>query len=77
MTVRLFYRIAAFALALVLAPAQRRGSDTGSMTIRQGKIEQITPTTIATSHHAGVGAVLSEHQGQCECCNAVEKPYCN
>jgi outer membrane lipoprotein SlyB len=28
------------------------------MTIRQGKIEQIMPTEIPTSHHAGVGAVL-------------------
>jgi outer membrane lipoprotein SlyB len=58
MTARLFYRIAAFALALVLSACAAPGSDTGSMTIRQGKIEQITPTTIATSHHTGVGAVL-------------------
>jgi outer membrane lipoprotein SlyB len=58
MTARLFYRIAAFALALVLAACASPGSDTASMTIRQGKIEQITPTTIATSHHTGVGAVL-------------------
>jgi outer membrane lipoprotein SlyB len=58
MTARLFYRVAAFALALVLTACAAPGSQSGSMTIRQGKIEQITPTTIASSHHTGVGAVL-------------------
>jgi outer membrane lipoprotein SlyB len=58
MTARLFYRIAAFALALVLAACAAPGSQPGSMAIRQGKIEQIAPTTIASSQHTGVGAVL-------------------
>lgn len=58
MAARLFYRVAAFALALVLTACAAPGSQPGSMTIRQGKIEQITPTTIPSSHHTGVGAVL-------------------
>ncbi len=58
MTVRLLSRLAAFALALVLTACAAPGPQPGSMTIRQGKIEQITPTTISSSHHTGIGAVL-------------------
>ncbi len=58
MTARLFYRVAAFALALVLTACAVPGSQPDTLAIRQGRIEQITPTTIATSHHTGVGAVL-------------------
>ncbi|MDM0011306.1 glycine zipper 2TM domain-containing protein [Variovorax sp. J22P168] len=55
---RLFSRIAALAMALVLAACAAPGNQPGAMQIRQGKIEQITPTTIASSHHTGIGAVL-------------------
>ena len=58
MKVRLFSRFAAFAIALLLTACAAPGSQQSSMTIRQGKIEQIMPTEIATSHHTGVGAVL-------------------
>jgi len=58
MTARLFTRLAAFALALLLGACAAPGPQPGAMQIRQGKIEQITPTSISTSHHTGVGAVL-------------------
>lgn len=51
-------RIAAFVLVLTLAACAAPGSQSGSMTIRQGVIEQITPTQIQSSHHTGVGAVV-------------------
>jgi outer membrane lipoprotein SlyB len=34
------------------------GPQGGSMMLRQGKIEQITPTTIRSEAHTGVGAVV-------------------
>ena len=58
MTAQIFRRIAAIAMALVLTACAAPGSQTAPLSIRQGKIEQITPTQIATSHHTGVGAVL-------------------
>lgn len=58
MTSRLLSRIAAFAMTLVLAACAAPGSQTDTMAIRQGVIEQITPTQIQTSQHTGVGAVL-------------------
>ena len=58
MKVRLFSGFAAFAMALVLTACAAPGSQQASMTIRQGKIEQMMPTEIPTSHHTGVGAVL-------------------
>ena len=58
MTTNLFSRIAALATALVLAACAAPGPDAGSMVIRQGKIEQITPTTIRSEAHTGVGAVV-------------------
>ena len=51
-------RIAAFALALLLAACAAPGSQSDSMAVRQGVIEQISPTQIQTSQHTGVGAVL-------------------
>lgn len=51
-------RIAAFAMVLVLAACAAPGSQPGSMAIRQGVIEQIMPTQIQSSQHAGVGAVV-------------------
>lgn len=44
----------AFALAATPALAQK----SGEMEIRQGVIEQITNTQIASSHHSGVGAIF-------------------
>ena len=58
MTLTLFFRAAALAIAFLLAACAAPGGGASDMTIRQGRIEQITPTTIATSHHTGVGAVL-------------------
>lgn len=56
MTMKYFSRIAALLMALVLAACQTPPS--APPEIRQGKIEQITPTMIASSQHTGVGAVL-------------------
>ncbi len=55
MKVRLFSLFSAFVMAVVLTACAAPGSQQGSMTIRQGKIEQIMPTEIPTSHHTGVG----------------------
>ncbi|HEY2256611.1 MAG TPA: hypothetical protein VGI11_13315 [Variovorax sp.] len=57
MTKNLFSRIAVILAAVVLAACAAPGGPP-DMTIRQGKIEQIAPTTIPTSQHTGVGAVL-------------------
>ncbi len=54
----LLSRIAAFAMVLLLAACAAPGSQSGSMAIRQGVIEQIMPTQIQSSHHTGVGAVV-------------------
>jgi outer membrane lipoprotein SlyB len=58
MTTSFFSRIAMLATALVLAACAAPGQDASSMVIRQGKIEQITPTTIRSEAHTGVGAVV-------------------
>lgn len=58
MTSRLLSRIAAFAITLILAACAAPSSQTDTMAIRQGVIEQIMPTQIQTSQHTGVGAVL-------------------
>lgn len=46
-----------FAL-LVLGACAAPGAQPGSMAVRQGTIEQITPTQIESTHHAGIGAVV-------------------
>jgi outer membrane lipoprotein SlyB len=51
-------RFLGMALALLLAACAAPGSQSDSMTLRQGVIEQISPTQIRTSQHTGVGAVL-------------------
>jgi outer membrane lipoprotein SlyB len=51
-------RFAGLVIALVLAACAAPGSQSDSMTLRQGVIEQISPTQIQTSQHTGVGAVL-------------------
>lgn len=59
MAFHLFSRIAAVATALVLtACAAPGGPQSAPMSIRQGTIEQITPTTIRSPAHTGVGAVV-------------------
>jgi outer membrane lipoprotein SlyB len=57
MTLNLFFRVAALAMAFSLAACAAPGG-ASDMSIRQGRIEQITPTTIVTLHHTGVDAVL-------------------
>jgi len=44
--------------ALGLAGCAAPGSTPGEMEIRQGRIEQITPTQLPSNHHQGVGAVV-------------------
>jgi outer membrane lipoprotein SlyB len=48
--------VAALALAMIAAPALAQKSS--EIEIRQGVIEQITATQIASNHHRGVGAVV-------------------
>ncbi|MDM0075939.1 hypothetical protein QTH90_16160 [Variovorax sp. J2P1-59] len=55
---QLFSRIAALAMALVLAACAAPGSQSGSMEVRQGVIEQIAPADIQSDSHTGVGAVV-------------------
>ena len=49
--------LSGFLVALVAACAAP-GAQPGAMEVRQGTIEQITPVQLASSHHAGVGAVV-------------------
>src|SRR5262249_51754343 len=58
MSMNFFSRIAALAMALVLAACATPGSSPDDITIRQGVIEQIRPTQIQSNVHTGVGAVL-------------------
>ena len=53
---RVFSRLLAPVLALMLAACATPQPE--PVEIRQGKIEQITDTTIASNQHRGVGAVL-------------------
>jgi outer membrane lipoprotein SlyB len=59
---RFFSLITASALVLTMggcvAPGAPSAAQPGAMEIRQGVIEQITPTTLSDNHHAGVGAVV-------------------
>ena len=45
-------------LGACVTPGSQSAAQPGSMEIRQGVIEQITPTTLSDNHHAGVGAVV-------------------
>ncbi|MDM0117493.1 glycine zipper 2TM domain-containing protein [Variovorax sp. J22R133] len=51
---RICFLIGVLALSACAAP----GAQPGSMSVRQGTIEQITPTQIQSNHHAGIGAVV-------------------
>jgi outer membrane lipoprotein SlyB len=55
---RFFSRVAALAMALMLAACAAPGSSSGSMEVRQGVIEQIMPADIQSPAHTGVGAVV-------------------
>jgi outer membrane lipoprotein SlyB len=59
---RLFWLVIVGALALTIgacvAPGSQSSAQPGAMEIRQGVIEQITPTTLSDNHHAGIGAVV-------------------
>ncbi len=46
------------ALSLTLSACATGSNDAGEMQIRAGKVEQINPAQITTSHHTGVGAIL-------------------
>ncbi|RZL88884.1 MAG: glycine zipper 2TM domain-containing protein [Variovorax sp.] len=54
----IFLRLLGMVLALALAACAAPGSQPGAMAVRQGVIEQITPTQLQSSHHAGIGAVV-------------------
>jgi len=58
MAITFLSRLAAILLALAVAACATPGSSADQMKIRQGVIEQITPTTIQSSHHMGIGAVV-------------------
>ena len=45
-------------LGACATPGSQPTAQPGAMEIRQGVIEQITPTTLSDNHHAGVGAVV-------------------
>jgi outer membrane lipoprotein SlyB len=57
MTTTFISRLAAILMAMVLTACAAPQVNVPPE-IRMGKIEQIAPTTIASSHRAGVGAVL-------------------
>jgi len=53
------WSVLAFTLLLaVLAAPLARAQQPGAIEIRQGVVEQITPTQITSNHHRGVGAVV-------------------
>lgn len=45
-------------LAFALAAGPASSQQPGELEIRQGVIEQITPTQIQSNHHRGVGAII-------------------
>lgn len=45
-------------LALALTAGEAFGQQPGTMEVRQGVIEQITPVQIQNNHHPGVGAII-------------------
>ena len=55
---RLTSFVLAVTLAFLMAACATPGPQPGSMEIRSGVIEQITPTQIASTHHQGVGAII-------------------
>jgi outer membrane lipoprotein SlyB len=50
-------RIALLLGMLVLGACAAPGAQPGSMSMRKGTTEQVTPTQIQGSHHVGIGAV--------------------
>ncbi|HXX85121.1 MAG TPA: hypothetical protein VEN29_14205, partial [Casimicrobiaceae bacterium] len=47
-----------YGLAGLLALALTAGQASAQQEVRQGVIEQITPTQIQSNHHPGVGAII-------------------
>ena len=45
-------------MAVALTAGQAFAQQPGSMEVRQGVIEQITPTQIHSNHHPGIGAII-------------------
>lgn len=58
MAKRFLSRFVALLMPLLLAACAAPAPSPDQMKIRQGTIEQITPTTIQSNHHMGVGAVV-------------------
>ena len=46
------------ALCLTLSACVSGGNNSGEMEIRSGKVEQINPAQITSSHHTGLGAIV-------------------
>lgn len=58
MGIRFFARLMTLLAAVLLAACAAPGPTPDQLQIRQGVIEQITPTQIQSNHHMGVGAVV-------------------
>jgi outer membrane lipoprotein SlyB len=58
MATRFISRLVALLSAVLVAACAAPGGSPDQMKIRQGVIEQITPTQIQSNHHMGVGAVV-------------------
>lgn len=54
----LYKLLGSAALSLSLSACVTGGNDVGEMEIRSGKIEQINPAQITSSHHTGLGAIV-------------------
>jgi outer membrane lipoprotein SlyB len=52
------FGLAALLLAVMLASLPSLAQRPGEMEIRQGVVEQISPTQIHSNHHRGVGAIV-------------------
>ena len=50
--------LAGAAISLSLVACVSGGNSAGEMEIRSGKIEQINPAQITSSHHTGLGAIV-------------------
>lgn len=58
MATRFLSRVLALLTVLLVAACAAPGTSPDQLMIRQGVIEQITPTQIQSNHHMGVGAVV-------------------
>jgi len=60
---RFRFVIAAIGAAVAMSAGAAPGAQAGAVELRQATIEQITDTQIASSHHAGIGAVIGGISG--------------